>query len=112
MDSWEQGIAKLLQSDYIEFSHKNISSSTNDGPVAIENYLELNVYNSKVIKEISFNERIMSDKCDEIIDSVLNFPSLGLLPRFDKITINFIETHGFFIFKSEKRNTVSRKATQ
>jgi len=105
MSDWEAGVAKSLKADYVEFFHKNTSTSTDGGPVTVENYLELDIYNSKTIEEISFNEHLFSKKRDEIKDLMLKVSELQQLPRFSEIRIKFEETHGVFIFSSKKVNS-------
>jgi hypothetical protein len=107
MDEWEKQVAQVLKSERIELYHKNTSTTTNGRPTGAESYLQLDIYNSEVIKEIAHNKRLMSKKCDEIKDIVLNVPTLSQYPDFNELRLRIIETHGFFIFSSNKENTVT-----
>ena len=103
MDAWESQVAKSLKADYVEFFHQSTSSSTDGIPDVSESFIELDIYNSGAINDISF-ERLFSAKRDEIKKMMLNVPTLKDYPRFREVKIKFIDIRGAWIFKSQKVN--------
>ncbi|MEP7265297.1 MAG: hypothetical protein ABI772_12400 [Bacteroidota bacterium] len=110
MDAWEKSIADYLKAEYIEMTHIKRSSTINGGAAEVEDYVELEVYNSKEIEDINFNDVLLSSKCDELRDSVLLNPFVKQFPEAKEIRIKLIKSIGFFIFKSDKAQTVTYNA--
>ena len=107
MDNWETKMSLMLQADQIDLYHLSTSTSTDGASTIKENYLQLDIYNSKVLEQIDFNERVLVLKCDEIRDSVLKYSSLNELPGFHELRLKLIKKKGFFIFKSEKEKIIT-----
>ena len=92
MIPWEKEIAELLKADYVKLSHQSSSVSVDGNTPKTEAYLELDIINSKTLQELSINERLWTDKCDEIEDSILKAPVLNQLPGFNEVSIKIIQT--------------------
>ncbi len=104
MDAWESQVAKSLKADYVEFFHQSTSSSTDGVPDVSESFIELDIYNSGAINDISFNDRLFSAKRDEIKEMMLNVPTLKDYPGFREVKIKFIDIRSAWIFESQKVN--------
>jgi hypothetical protein len=107
MDPWETEMAKQLQADNVQLSHLNTSTTVNGVSTGGESYLQLNIFNSKILGQIDHNKRLMANKGDEIKDIVLALPELAALPAFNEFKLNIIETSGLLTFKSQKTNTIT-----
>jgi hypothetical protein len=107
MDPWETEMAKQLQAHNIQLSHLNTSRTVNGVSAGGESYLQLNIFDSKVLGQIDHNKRLMTNKCDEIKDIVLALPEIAAFPAFNEFKLNVIETSGVLIFKSQKTNTIT-----
>jgi hypothetical protein len=107
MDPWETQTAKQLQADNIQLSHVNTSRTVNGVSAGGESYLQLNIFDSKVLGQIDHNKRLMTNKCDEIKDIVLTLPEIAAFPAFNDLKLNVIETSGVLVFKSQKTNTIT-----
>lgn len=107
MDPWEAEMAKLLQADNVQLSHLNTSRTVNGVSAGGESYLQLNIFDSKLLGQIDHNNRLMSNKCDEIKDIVLALPEIAAFPAFNELKLNIVETSGVLIFESQKTNTIT-----
>lgn len=104
MDEWERQVAEQLEAERVSLYHHGSTTTTNGKLTGSENYLALDIYNSKVLDEIKGNDRLLNEQCEKIKDAVMALPELDAFPTFNKFQIGLIETHGFGIFKSKKRN--------
>jgi hypothetical protein len=107
MDPWETEMAKQLQADNVQLSHLNTSTTVNGVSAGGESYLQLNIFDSKILGQIDHNKRLMANKCDEIKNIVLALPELAAFPAFNELKLNIIETSGVLTFKSQKTNTIT-----
>jgi hypothetical protein len=105
MDDWENEMAKELESTRIELSHMKSTTTTNDRLTEFENYLQLKIYDSKKLNDIKHNDGLLTERCNKIHDKILTLPTLTVLPEFNEFRLYIIETHGFWIFKSEETIT-------
>jgi len=107
MDEWETQLATELKATSVQFSHMSSSTTTNGIHTASEVNLQLDIVNSEVIGEIAHNERILSQKCDEIRDKTVALAENLSFPAFNELKINLISKRGALIFKTEKTKTVT-----
>lgn len=107
MDPWETELAKQLQADNVQLSHLNTSRTVDGVSAGGESYLQLNIFDSKLLGQIDHNKRLMSNKCDEIKDIVLALPEIAAFPAFNELKLNIVETSGVLIFESQKTNTIT-----
>jgi len=55
MDSWETEMAKQLEAENIQLSHLNTSTTVNGVSAGGERYIQLNIFDSKVLGQIDHN---------------------------------------------------------
>lgn len=107
MDGIEKQISSKLEAESVELYHQASRKTTNGISSGTRSYLELDVYDSKILASVKDNELLLNEKCNEIKNIILNLPTLSLYPRFTQIRIGIIETHGFLIFKSKTSNILT-----
>ena len=107
MDAWESQVAEQLKAERVRLYHQSSSTTTNGISTGSENYLALDIYNSKTLDEMKGNDRLFKEQCDKIKDVVMASVELKALPLFNEFRIVLIQTHGFGIFKSKEEQVVN-----
>lgn len=97
----EQIIINKSQSDDVIITLNNNSKTTN-GITTYENFILVELDKPKYLLDVKFNQKIYKDRCNELVNYLLDSITYDPSWKFDEFRLKIIESHNFLIFKDEK----------